>query len=221
MNRRTSLACVIVTAIAAPASAFTALSGAVANDPSQIALGVATISVLGGLWSIPRVEASGSAELEPVPEMVPQWLWRANLDAALEDMTLQNPTIDYDRVNSWTPYAESAPGRSCGPVSRKEELIRKSVGHAYLQVEPSTVLKAQAAAYTTPHGVDLREVNQGYQAGSALEDEIPATGFDDAELVWDPQNEVLTIGGVRVCEPREITTWGSATPLRVQTHLMF
>lgn len=73
------------------------------------------------------------AEPEQVQEVIPGWLWRANLDAALDDMTLQSPRIDYELVNSWQSYADakrakqlSSPSYNLGPQPQRE-LIRKAL----------------------------------------------------------------------------------------------
>ncbi len=95
------------------------------------------IALMGGffmlaLWIftsvIPDVEIAAEKRAEPPPELVPHAVWRINLDAQLDQMTLADPTIDHDLLECWTPAPKSKEAaRLSDPREYQRDLIRKSL----------------------------------------------------------------------------------------------
>lgn len=76
--------------------------------------------IAGGLLGVLRY-TSGQIQVtasEPVPNPVPGQVWRRQLDAQLDLMTLERPFIDHSKIDVW-PTPKS--------TDRKSELIRESL----------------------------------------------------------------------------------------------
>jgi hypothetical protein len=131
----------------------------------------------GALFGLPGRPTIVRPTPAPIVEPVPGWLWRDNLEAAVAEMTLQDPTIDYDRVDSWTPYAESS-SKWGDLADRRAELQRRSLKAAHFYA-------ASAACVVETDMTEIRTWGRPEPIAVLQSKEVDTVDIDGAMDQWD------------------------------------